>query len=72
MPTSSPIRRLGRALGSFALCGTSAVLVLTAAAGRALAHDTCHAPEIDAGSLASAVTLVTGGLLVLADRLRRK
>lgn len=30
------------------------------------------APELDAGSLGSALTLVTGGVLVLRSRLRRR
>jgi hypothetical protein len=47
------------------------LLVLVAAASPALAA--CHdmAPEIDPGSIASAVTLLAGGALILAGRLRR-
>ncbi len=31
----------------------------------------CNVPEIDPGALTSAVTLLVGGALVLADRFRR-
>jgi hypothetical protein len=54
-------------------CGLS--LVLAACAGAAVAQSMsggCHAPEIDAGSLASGLTLLTGGVLLLTDRFRRK
>jgi hypothetical protein len=50
-------------------------LILAACAGVSLAQGMsggCHAPEIDAGSLASGLTLLTGGVLLLTDRLRRK
>jgi hypothetical protein len=46
------------------------VLVLTATAGVACAGE--KTPELDPGSLASAVTLAIGGALMLTDRLRRK
>jgi hypothetical protein len=55
-------------------CGLS--LILSACAGAAVAQSMrcgCdHAPEIDAGSLASGLTLLTGGVLLLTDRFRRK
>jgi hypothetical protein len=54
-------------------CGLA--LALAACAGVAGAQSMsggCHAPEIDAGSLASGLTLLTGGVLLLTDRLRRK
>jgi len=52
------------------------LLVLTAVAGVAFAGDPIDGahgvPEIDAGSLASALTLLSGGVLLLTDRLRRR
>jgi hypothetical protein len=47
-------------------------LVLTAVSGVALANPGFPTPEIDAGSLASAVTLLVGGAFMLSDRIRRK
>jgi hypothetical protein len=55
--------------------GCGLALVLAACAGAAAAQSMsggCHAPEIDAGALASGLTLLTGGILVLTDRFRRK
>jgi len=51
-------------------------LLLAAAASFAFAGDPIDGahgvPEIDAGSLASALTLLTGGVLLLTDRIRRR
>jgi hypothetical protein len=50
-------------------------LVLTAVAGRAAAFDNgtgLDAPEIDPGSMSSALTLLVSGVLLLTDRIRRK
>ncbi len=55
--------------GSFKLAGL--LMVLTACAGTAAAVDLPAVPEIDPGSMTSAVTLLVGGLLLLGDRLRR-
>jgi hypothetical protein len=63
---------IARRLVSLARWGGGLGLVLAATATPALAQCHMHAPEIDAGSLATAVTLVTGGVLLLTDRLRRK
>jgi hypothetical protein len=56
--------------------GCGLLLILASSTGAALAsmNGTCHtsAPEIDAGSLASGLTLLTGGILLLTDRFRRK
>lgn len=65
------IASTARRLVSLTQRGVGLALILAATAGPALAHD-CAAPEIDAGSLATAVALVTGGVLMLTDRLRRK
>lgn len=46
-------------------------LVLAACAGAAQAGFT-DVPEIDPGSMASALTLLVGGTLMLTDKLRRK
>jgi hypothetical protein len=51
------------------VCGLLLVLAATAATARA---DLGPAPEIDPGSLAGALTVLTGGLLIFADRRRRK
>jgi hypothetical protein len=45
--------------------------VLAAMSGAAHASIPLDVPEIDPGSLVSAMTLLTGGLLVLTDRRRR-
>ena len=61
-----PNRRLARAAALS--CGCA--LVLAALATPALAMDTV--PEIDPGSLGGALTLLGGGALILASRLRRR
>ncbi len=48
------------------------ILVLSAMAGMARAFDPLAVPEIDPGTAGSALTLLTGGLLILKDRMRRK
>jgi hypothetical protein len=65
------------ALGSksFAACRQvlGGLMVLTAVASPALAN-TCHmghVPEIDPGMLTSALTMLVGGALMVADRFRR-
>jgi hypothetical protein len=59
---------------SLARRGLGLALVVAATAGPALADPSCdppHTPEIDAGSLATVVTPLTGGVLMLTDRLRK-
>ena len=52
--------------------GLGLALMISAASGLATAGDgTPNAPEVDPGSLASVVTLVTGGVLTLTGRIRR-
>ena len=46
-------------------------LVMSAASSTAFAVD-LPVPEIDPGSAGSALTLLTGGVLILRDRIRRK
>jgi hypothetical protein len=46
------------------------VLVVSAMAGQAVAL--VDVPEINPGSLASAVTLLLGGVYLLTDRIRRR
>jgi hypothetical protein len=64
-------------LGSktFAVCRTVGGLLLVLAAmaspARAMCDPGMSAPEIDPGALTSALTLLTGGALVVADRFRR-
>jgi hypothetical protein len=71
-------RRLAIHLFSALRRGCGLLLVLAACAGVALAqtsmNGTCdtHAPEIDAGSIASGLTLLAGGVLLLTDRFRHK
>ncbi|HKI38340.1 MAG TPA: hypothetical protein VKA46_41205 [Gemmataceae bacterium] len=54
------------------VCGLA--LVLAAVATPALAMDTqpLPTPEIDAGSIGSALTVLSGGAIVLMHRLRRR
>jgi hypothetical protein len=50
-----------------------ALLVIAAGAGPVLAGGPLpNAPEIDPGSMMSALTLLAGGTLLLTDRFRRK
>jgi hypothetical protein len=53
---------------------TGAMLVVAACAGPAWAQasEVPAAPEIDPGSIASALTLAIGGALMLTDRWRNK
>ena len=60
---------LGGLLG-MARKGLGLALVLAAVAGTAQAG--FQTPEMDPGSVGSAVALLAGGLLLLTDRLRRK
>lgn len=46
-------------------------LVLVATSSTALAGTTSVVPEIDAGSLVGAATLLAGGILILCNRGRR-
>jgi hypothetical protein len=48
------------------------LLVTAACTATAYAGGPLPSPEVDPGSLASALTLLTGGVLLLTDRLRRK
>jgi hypothetical protein len=52
------------------LCSAGCLLVL--AAGTTPAFASITVPEIDAGSLGSAVTLLAGGYLVVRSKLLRK
>ena len=61
---SGAIRTASRVLGF--------VLVFGVLAGRAVAGGPVPVPEIDPGSLAGALTLLTGGLLILTARSRPK
>ncbi len=63
-PVSALLILVRRALG--------VALVVAACATSAQAGGSLPAPEIDPGSLASALTLLTGGFLLVTDRLRRK
>jgi hypothetical protein len=71
-------RRLVVHLFSVLRRGCGLLLVMAACAGVALAQSSMkggcdtHAPEIDAGSVVSGLTLLTGGVLLLTDRFRRK
>jgi hypothetical protein len=50
-------------------CGLA--LVLAACGGVAWARNPSAAPEIDPGSMQAALMLLGGGVLLIADRLRR-
>jgi hypothetical protein len=47
-------------------------LILAALGGVALAGTPVPSPEIDASSLLSGLTLLSGGILILTNRARRK
>ncbi len=59
-----------RNMRSLLTTGIGFVLLLTAIAAPALALE--DVPEIDAGSLTSAIGLLVGGAYLLTDRIRRK
>ena len=63
-PLSGTVAALGRGVGF--------LLVLAALAGRAVAGGPVEVPEINPGSLAGAMSLLTGGMLILLGRSRRK
>jgi hypothetical protein len=67
MHATTLVRRILRT--SFLVAGMALVFVTTA--GKAHAFGPNDAPEIDAASITGALTLLTGGLLVLQSRLRR-
>lgn len=52
--------------------GLGFALVLTAMASCAFAIGNPDTPEIDAGSAASAITLLTAGMLMLKEKFARK
>jgi len=66
------IGRLVKGIASVSKMSVGLVLVLTATSNVCFADGAPPAPEIDAGSLASAVTLLVGGAFMLTDRIRRK
>lgn len=60
-------------LKNSALAASSLLLISVLFVKTALAvDDGFDSPEIDPGSISSAVALVVGGALMLTDRLRRK
>jgi hypothetical protein len=66
------VKRLARLVSSMLPWAQSAAgfaLVFTAVAGTAAARGN---PEIDPGSAASALALLSGGAMLLTSRLRRK
>lgn len=61
----------------FQFAGLALVMAATASVAHAQSASTVTSsggsvPEVDAGSLASAVTLLCGGVLMLTDKIRRK
>jgi hypothetical protein len=60
-------------LVSAALQAVGVFLILAASTGTAFGvEETCHSPEIDPGSAASALTMLVGGMLLFVDRIRRR
>ena len=58
-------------LGRTARTGLGLMLVLTALAATATAGGPLPAPEIDPGSMGSALTLLLGGALLITGRSRK-
>lgn len=54
------------------ICGALFMLAAKAAPALAAGDEGAPAPEIDPGSVAGAMTLPGGGLLMLTDRVRAK
>jgi hypothetical protein len=69
---SKTFARLGSASFRALRVTLGLALVLGACAGTAFAGGPLPAPEIDPGSIAGALTVLTGGMLMLTDRLRKK
>jgi hypothetical protein len=65
------LKRMLRCAAEFAGTGCGVALVVAALASRAAANVPPPTPEIDPGSLAGALALVAGGVLVLRGRIRR-
>jgi hypothetical protein len=61
-----------RWLARTARAGIGFGMMLAALSTPALARDGGSAPEIDPGSIASALALLTGGVLMLTERRRRR
>ena len=67
------VKRLGKAASACArMTCVAGGLLLAWTACASTAYATPMIPEIDPGSMSSALTLLMGGLLVLAGRHRRK
>jgi hypothetical protein len=65
---------IGSKAGGLAMRAAGFALMMAALGGRAMAGDgrTSSVPEIDPGSMTSAMTLLVGGVMMLTGRLRRK
>lgn len=70
MSNQRSLRSLARTLASHGTRALALLLLVAAASGRAYADGPLPAPEIDPGSMAGALTLLTGGVLMLTDRVR--
>jgi hypothetical protein len=67
------ISTLARKLGKAAfVCGLAVLLAVTPSLAFARGPQPTATPEIDPGSALGAFSLLTGGVLLLTDRLRRK
>lgn len=65
------LKECGLCFVGLARAGSAVALVLAGLASHALAGNHLPVPEIDPGSLASAMVLLAGGVMVLRGRIRR-
>ena len=61
-----------KSTGIFGRMAFGLVLVISTLGGEAFAGVAVSAPEIDAGSMTAAVALLSGAVLVVTNRVRRK
>ena len=66
------VKHFGSAIFRAGLAGCGGLLVLTAIGRAAFALEPAPGPEIDPGTLSSAMTLLVGSTLLLTSRRKRK
>ena len=66
------VKQLGSAISGVCLQLGGGLLILTAIGGTALAVDVAVVPELDPGTITSAITLLMGSVLLLTGRRWKK
>jgi hypothetical protein len=65
------MHRVASAIQTLGVRGVGVGFLIAALGGATFGGDFGAAPEIDAGSLLSGITLLSGGILILTNRMRR-